>query len=113
LGRSQNPSDFNISVDGVGNVALPLGESQARQIITKARQAPYRKGSDTFVDTSVRNTWELCPSQFTIGPAEWSVYLQKICQTAAQQMGTSTPIRAEIYEMLLYEEGAMLKPHTE
>ncbi|KAG8353428.1 hypothetical protein FVEN_g8723 [Fusarium venenatum] len=56
------PSDFSISVNEVGNVALPLVESQARQIITKARQAPFGKGTDIFVDTSVRDRWELDPS---------------------------------------------------
>ncbi|QPC64658.1 hypothetical protein HYE67_006889 [Fusarium culmorum] len=76
----------NISVNEVGKVALPLGESQARQ-------APFGKGADTFVDTSVRNTWELDPSQFTIGSVEWPAYLQIICRTAAQQMAPSAALR--------------------
>lgn len=107
------PSDLSISIDGVGNIATPLAESQARQIITKARQAPYGKGTETFVDTSVRNTWELDPSQFTIISAMWRNYLLRACDMAAEQMGINTPVRAKLYKMLLYEEGAMFKPHTE
>lgn len=107
------PSDLSISIDGVGNIATPLAESQARQIITTARQAPYGKGTETFVDTSVRNTWELDPSQFTIISDRWRDHLRDACAKAAEQMGINTPIRAKLYKMLLYEEGAMFKPHTE
>lgn len=67
-------------MEGVGNITVPLSEAQARQIIAKARQAPYGKGSDTFVDISVRNTWELDPSQFTINSPEWNDYLLEICE---------------------------------
>ncbi|KAM0558470.1 hypothetical protein ACHAPJ_004660 [Fusarium lateritium] len=105
--------DLGISVDGIGEISLPLGEPHARQIITKARQAPYGKGSDTIVDTSVRNTWELNPTQFTIGWSGWPSCLKQICDTVAQQMGISTTIHAELYKMLLYEKGAMFKAHTD
>ncbi|RBR12852.1 uncharacterized protein FIESC28_08442 [Fusarium coffeatum] len=107
------PSDLSISIDGVGNIATPLAESQARQIITKARQAPYGKGTETFVDTSVRNTWELDPSQFTIISAMWRNYPPNACAKAAEQMGINKPVRAKLYKMLLYDEGAMFKPHTD
>ncbi|KAH6963707.1 hypothetical protein DER45DRAFT_610045 [Fusarium avenaceum] len=105
--------DLGISVDGVGAISLPLGESHARHIVSKARQAPYGKGSDTIVDTAVRNTWELDPSQFTITWSGWPSYLRKICNVVAQQMGISTTVHADIYKMLLYEKGAMFKAHTD
>jgi hypothetical protein len=53
-------------VEDVGSIDLPLQEAQAKQMIAKARQAPYGKGSETIVDTSVRNTWELDPGQFRL-----------------------------------------------
>ncbi|KAM0324713.1 hypothetical protein ACHAPQ_008270 [Fusarium lateritium] len=107
------PRDVGISVEGVGAISLPLGESCARKIISKARQAPYGKGSDTIVDTAVRNTWELDPAQFTIGWSGWPSYLKKICNVVAQQMGISTTVHADMYKMLLYEKGAMFKAHTD
>jgi hypothetical protein len=100
-------------VDGVGAISLPLGESHARHIVSKARQAPYGKGSDTIVDTAVRNTRELDPTQFTIAWSGWPSYLEKICNVVAQQMGISTTVHADIYKMLLYEKGAMFRAHTE
>ncbi|KAF5229966.1 hypothetical protein FANTH_14043 [Fusarium anthophilum] len=107
------PEDFDISVQGVGEIKLPLKKAQAVKIITQARQAPFGRGSDTIVDTSVRKTWELDPEQFTIGGDEWSNYLQELCELVAQQMGIKTPVHAELYKMLLYEKVAMFKSHTE
>ncbi|ROT36452.1 hypothetical protein SODALDRAFT_282215, partial [Sodiomyces alkalinus F11] len=57
-----------ILVRDVGHIAYPLQEATARQLIEKARQAPYGKGSETFVDTSVRNTWELDAAQLDLNP---------------------------------------------
>lgn len=107
------PEDFSISVRGVGDIKLPLKKAQAVKIITQARQAPFGKGSDTIVDTSVRKTWELDPEQFTIGGDEWSDYLKELCELVAQKMGIKTPVHAELYKMLLYEKDAMFKAHTE
>ncbi|RFN45751.1 hypothetical protein FIE12Z_10007 [Fusarium flagelliforme] len=50
---------------------------------------------------------------FTIISAKWRNYLLNVYATAAEQMGINTPIRAKLYKMLLYEEGAMFKPHTD
>ncbi|KAF5556307.1 hypothetical protein FPHYL_7993 [Fusarium phyllophilum] len=107
------PEDFNISVQGVDDIKLPLKKAQAVKIIAQARQAPFGKGSDTIVDTSVRRTWELDPEQFTIGGEEWSNYLQELCELVAQKMGIKTPVHAKLYKMLLYEKGAMFKAHTD
>ncbi|KAF4483603.1 2OG-Fe(II) oxygenase superfamily [Fusarium agapanthi] len=111
--KLDTPSSFDISVNDVGAISLPFGETQARQIITQARQAPYGKGSETIVDTAVRNTWELDPSQFTIGWLRWPALLRQMCQMVAEKMGINTPIHAELYKMLLYEKGAMFKAHTD
>ena len=46
-------------VDGIGSVDLPLGEGDAQRLIDKARQAPFGRGSETVIDTAIRNTWEL------------------------------------------------------
>ncbi|KAF4965850.1 hypothetical protein FSARC_6370 [Fusarium sarcochroum] len=104
---------FPVFVNGVGDIPLPLGESHAQQIIAQARQAPYGKGSNTIVDTTVRNTWELDPSQFQINAPNWPDRVQHICGLVAQKLGINTAVHAEIYKMLLYEKGAMFKAHTD
>ncbi|KAK3328671.1 hypothetical protein B0T19DRAFT_442560 [Cercophora scortea] len=109
-GNSIHP---DIHVHGVGTINLPLREDQARQLIDKARQAPYGKGSDTIVDTSVRNTWELDPSQFELRAARWANDIQTLCKFVAKDLGITSPVSAELYKMLVYEKGAMFKAHTD
>ncbi|KAK0718024.1 hypothetical protein B0T26DRAFT_830139 [Lasiosphaeria miniovina] len=100
-------------VQDVGPVDFPLQESTARQLIEKARQAPYGKGSETFVDTSVRNTWELDASQLDHMVPQWTPTVDSACKWAAKQLGITVPITAQLYKMLIYEEGAMFKAHTD
>ncbi|KAJ4415806.1 hypothetical protein N0V85_002571, partial [Neurospora sp. IMI 360204] len=102
-----------LHVDGVGDISMPLGETQARQLIAKARQAPYGRGSETIVDTGVRNTWELDASQFTFKDRRWPGYIHALSKRVARNLGIQSPIRAEIYKMLIYERGALFKSHTD
>ncbi|KAF4977820.1 hypothetical protein FZEAL_5727 [Fusarium zealandicum] len=100
-------------VPGVGNITMPLSEVQACQLIAKARQAPFGKGSDTVVDTAVRNTWELNAEQFKFRDLKWAAFIQSLCKNVAHSLGINTTVRAEIYKMLIYEKGAMFKAHTD
>ncbi|KAI2618492.1 hypothetical protein GGR54DRAFT_158036 [Hypoxylon sp. NC1633] len=102
-----------IVVHDVGLIHLPLSEAQAKQIIAKSRQAPYGKGSETIVDTSVRNTWELDPGQFEIRFPNWQAVLDDILVGVDEEMDVNSPITAKLYKMLVYEKGAMFKAHTD
>ncbi|RYP90606.1 hypothetical protein DL770_003273 [Monosporascus sp. CRB-9-2] len=106
-------ADPDIFVEGVGPISLPLSEVQAKKLITKSHQAPFGKGSETIVDTSVRNTWEINPEQFQIRSPQWKGFLDNVLRKVARGLGISSPISAELYKMLLYEKGAMFKAHTE
>ncbi|KAK4456763.1 hypothetical protein QBC42DRAFT_237836 [Cladorrhinum samala] len=101
-----------IAVRDVGEIPHPLKEATARQLIDKARQAPYGKGSETFVDTSVRNTWELDAAQLDLSP-HWASTVKVACKWVGQQLGITAPVTAELYKMLIYEKGALFKPHTD
>ncbi len=43
-----------LEVDGVGLFSVPVPEAQVGALIAAAERAPYGKGPDTLVDTSVR-----------------------------------------------------------
>lgn len=90
-----------------------LSQSQADKLIKCARQAPYGKGNETLVDTTVHNPRELGPTQFELRNTEWPGYLNDTCTEIDKELGIDAPIRAEIYKMLIYEKGALFKPHTE
>ncbi|KAK4102920.1 hypothetical protein N658DRAFT_522894 [Parathielavia hyrcaniae] len=104
---------LGLFVHGVGDVNVPLQEEQARQLIAQSRQAPFGKGSDTVVDMSVRNTWELDASQFEFRNPKWSRFFDKCVEHVGTTLGIDSPITAELYKMLMYEKGAMFKPHTD
>ena len=63
-----------LSVKGMTDpvLSLPLTTSQAKDIISVASQAPFGRGEETIVDTSVRCTWQLDPEQFTIKSLDWT-----------------------------------------
>ncbi|KAK0716561.1 hypothetical protein B0T21DRAFT_425871 [Apiosordaria backusii] len=109
----RQPPPAGLFIDGLGDVTMPLSETQARDVKARCRQAPYGKSSDTIVDTTVRNTWELDASQFSFRDPKWGHYIQALVQEVAKSMGVVGTIKAEIYKMLVYEEGAMFKPHTD
>jgi hypothetical protein len=47
-----------IEVQAVGPIALPLLPVQAEQLVATADRAPYGRGGETLVDTTVR--WHVC-----------------------------------------------------
>lgn len=105
----------HIHVQGVGHVQLPLSKDQARQIIEQAHPAPYGKGSETLVDEAVRRTFEIDPDSFEIkNPEHWNLWVRKVMTRALRKMGVDAGnVQAELYKMLIYEEDAMFKAHTE
>ncbi len=103
-----------LEIDGIGMLSFPVPEFQARQLIELADQAPYGKGEQTLVDTSVRNCWEIAPEKFSLGGKGWNATLQEILGLAAQGMGcNSAHLRAEIYKLLIYEAGGFFLPHRD
>lgn len=107
--------DPQIHVDGVGHVKLPLSEQDARSLVQACHQAPFGKGSETIIDTSVRNTLELNPNQFQIQNPAWAGVLDGLIGRVSEELGLvdSANVEAQLYKMLLYEKGAMFKAHKD
>ena len=59
-------------------LGLPLCEAQAKHLIEVASRAPFGRGEQTIVDTSVCSTWQLNPTQFSITNPQWEKKLQLI-----------------------------------
>src|SRR3954452_21826975 len=82
LDRIDRPGSFCVSgsapavlpgleVEGLGPVGLPLNTRQAKELIKHCHQAPYGKGTETLVDTSVRRVWRMEPDRFLLTNPEW------------------------------------------
>ena len=105
-----------IVVEDVGQVRLPLSSRDAQSLIQASRKAPFGKGNQTLVDETVRKTWEIDGSKVTFLNNAWDDWLDEIVTTVVEELGVvcgPTDVRAELYKMLLYETGAMFKPHKE
>ena len=72
-------------------------------------------GSETIVDETLRKTWELNPDQFETSNPAWPFAVARLARQATQELGCAhdAPIAARLYKLLLYEEGAMFRPHKE
>ena len=69
-----------IEVEGIGPIALPLLPGQAAQLIAAAERAPFGRGADTLVDTSVRRTWQISADRIRIGGRHWPAMLDGIVE---------------------------------
>ncbi|TVR57914.1 MAG: 2OG-Fe(II) oxygenase, partial [Candidatus Competibacteraceae bacterium] len=120
----QRPGDFyatglvelfmpSLEVEGVGPIALPLLPVQAEQLIAVAEQAPYGRGEETLVDTAVRRTWQIDAARVRIGGRHWSGDLEAIVRRAAEGLGVTQPVVAELYKMLVYDRGSFFVSHRD
>ncbi|RYC64267.1 hypothetical protein CHU98_g1956 [Xylaria longipes] len=93
-------------------VALPLDPAQVALIRNASRQAPFGRGDKTLIDTSVRNTWELDASDFSIANPAWSAFVSQALRSISQGLGMSG-VKTELYKLLLYEKGSFFKRHKD
>ena len=100
-----------LQIDGVnGILGLPLCDVQARVVIEQCSQAPYGRGEETIVDTTVRKTWQLNPVKLTILNPEWERRLKNLMSQVKEELGCAptSSVACKLYKLLLYEEGGCL-----
>jgi len=124
LSTVQRPGDFfasgrlqllppRLTVDGVGQIALPLLLVQAEQLIALAERAPYGRGATTIVDTSVRRTWQIGPDRVRLDGKHWQATLDGAVVLAAEGLGVDEPVSAELYKLLIYDKGSFFVSHRD
>jgi len=122
--RITRPGDFcvtgvrevlapGLEVLGVGPIALPLLPFQAEQLIAAARRAPFGRGEQTLIDTDVRRTWQIHARQVRIQSRAWAGTLAGIVAQVAEGLGVPEPIEAELYKLLIYDEGDFFVSHRD
>ncbi|MBO0755168.1 MAG: 2OG-Fe(II) oxygenase [Bradyrhizobiaceae bacterium] len=102
-----------LTVDGVGQIALPLLPVQAEQLIAAAERAPYGRGEATIVDTSVRRTWQIAPDRVHVGGKHWQATLDRAVTLAAQGLGVDDSVAATLYKLLIYDKGSFFVSHRD
>lgn len=103
-----------LEVEGVGPVSLPLlPVQQAKQLIAVADQAPYGRGEQTLLDSNVRRTWQIDADRVRIAGRHWEGTLEAIVARAAEGLGVTAPVVAELYKLLVYDQGSFFVSHRD
>ncbi|GKZ37662.1 hypothetical protein AbraIFM66950_009311 [Aspergillus brasiliensis] len=96
-----------LDVPGVGNIRLPISADDAKAIT----QCCDRSRS---ADESVRRTWQLDPGQFSLQNPNWQQQISALVVQAMARLGLtahSDEVTAELYKLLINEEGAFFRQH--
>ncbi len=105
--------DPGIEVDGLGAVRIPLKRGMAKELVAQCQTAPYGKGTQTLVDTKVRNTFELDPKKFRLSE-EWNAAVAAAARVAAGELGLPAErVEARLYKLLVYEKGGFFLMHRD
>jgi hypothetical protein len=103
-----------LEVDGVGVISFPVPEPQVRQLMQHAERAPYGRGEETILDTSVRKVWQLPPAKLHLGGKSWAGSFQSLLERVAEGLGCeAATVSAQLYKMLVYDKGAFFAAHRD
>jgi hypothetical protein len=107
-----------IRVDGGEPIALPLSKDAAQNLASKSDKAPFGMNRKTVVDETVRKTLQISAERISFQNPQWDAFVDKLVKRVVHELGVppapnGTNVRAELYKNLLYEPGAMFKPHKE
>jgi hypothetical protein len=99
-----------LDVDRVGRVPLPLTEQTAKLIASVGDQAPCGHGTETILDTTVRDTIQIDASNVRFLNPKWAPAIQERVENEVWSgLGCApftSPPRCEFYKLLLYKPGA-------
>ncbi len=99
--------------EGCFPIPLPLTVDHAEAIKGVCRQAPFGKGDQTLVDTTVRKTWELDHLQFQLMNPTWKPFLAALVRDATAGLGLQGSVEARPHKLLLYEPGSFFRRHKD
>jgi len=103
-----------VQVDGVGLLSFPLAQAQIAALIAAAERAPYGRGEQTMLDTSVRRVWQIDAARVRISGKSWAQSLGQVLAETARGLGCEdTAIRAELYKLLVYDPGGFFLAHRD
>ena len=103
-----------VDVDGVGTLSFPVLEAQFAAIVRQAERAPYGRGAQTIIDTSVRKVWQIAPDKVRIGGKSWAANFQSMLSKVSVGLGCGgVTVSAELYKLLVYEREGFFLPHRD
>ena len=103
-----------LEVDGAGMLSFPVPGPQLRALIEVAERAPYGKGSNTLVDRSIRDCWQIDADRIRLAGAAWPDTFSRILDAVASGLGCPRDrLDAHFYKLLVYERGGFFSAHRD
>lgn len=103
-----------VEVEGVGLLSFPVPAAQVAALIRRAERAPYGRGEETVLDTSVRRVWQLPSGKVRIGGKSWAKSFASITAAVAAGLGCEgKAVSAELYKLLVYDTGGFFLAHRD
>lgn len=103
-----------LKVDGIGVLSFPIPDVQIRALMEVAERAPYGKGPETLVDTSVRDCWQIDAAQVRLGGRAWEDTSSTILTATATGLGCPVErLEARLYKLLIYPPGGFFSSHRD
>lgn len=104
---------LRLEVDGIGQIALPLLPVQAEQLIGVSEQAGRDHEDRQAPGSAADRPWQIDAAQVRILGRRWEEDLAEAVTRAAAGLGVAGGVEAELYKLLVYDEGAFRIPeHT-
>lgn len=107
-----------VNIKGIGDIGLPISPRDIDAVKQASHRAIFGKGSETIVDEDVRKTWQIDAADLSFLNSRWESWVQeellpRCCKALGVPEWMKPDIRAELYKMLVYQEGAHFKPHKD
>ncbi len=105
-------NDLRVTVQGIGELRVPVTPTQAKALVALGEPAPYGLGTETLLDTAVRDTGQI-PSDLV--SVDWKGRLDAVLEAARAALGLRPRARltAEFHSMLVYGRGQFFAPHQD
>jgi hypothetical protein len=110
----------HVSVEKVGRLGFPLFHLAVDALIAVSSKAPYGKMDQTLFDIDVRDAWQIDATKVTFGGGDvWNQYLTETVRKHCGHLGITKDrydrlgIQANLYKMLIYEEGGHFLKHRD
>ena len=103
-----------VTVKSAGDLSFPVPKAQIDALIDVAEQAPYGKGTETLMDTSVRDCWQIDSAQVRLSGNKWRDTFENIMHLVSEGLGLDqAQIGAQLYKLLIYREGGFFAAHRD
>ncbi len=111
-GRSDLPIQPGLKVKG-RHISLPVNQQELEWLCKEGKESPFGKGMDTILDNNIRRSIEFEAQDTELLNPHWKSALEKLIESVSAEMGIDFQIEAELFKLLIYQEGGHFKFHQD